>query len=200
MATKFYAVRVGKIPGIYTSWNDCKAVVHGYPAAEYKSFSSMQEAREYIDIDKNKELIKNNKNSAYAYVDGSYNPSTNTYGYGGFIKYASQIEKFSGSGNDKEMASMRNVAGEILGSMAAIKRAVELKLPSIDIYYDYMGVEKWATGEWKRNKTGTIAYYDYIQSVKEKIIINFIKVKGHSGVEGNEEADKLAKSAVGINE
>ena len=51
------------------------------------------------------------------------------------------------------MASMRNVAGEILGgSMAAIKRAVELKLPSINIYYDYMGIEKWAIGEWKRNK------------------------------------------------
>ncbi len=200
MATKFYAVRVGKIPGIYTSWNDCKAVVHGYPAAEYKSFSSMQEAQKYIDFDKDKELIKENKKDAHAYVDGSYNQSTNTYGYGGFIKYNSKIEKFSGSGNDKEMALMRNVAGEILGSMAAIERAVELKLPSIDIYYDYMGIEKWAIGEWKRNKKGTIAYYNYIQSVKDKLVINFIKVKGHSGVEGNEEADKLAKLAVGINE
>ena len=113
MATKFYAVRVGKIPGIYTSWNDCKAVVHGYPAAEYKSFSSMQEAQKYIDFDKDKELIEENKKDAYAYVDGSYNQSTNTYGYGGFIKYNSKIEKFSGSGNDKEMALMRNVAGEI---------------------------------------------------------------------------------------
>ena len=62
MATKFYAVRVGKIPGIYTSWNDCKAVVHGYPAAEYKSFSSMQEAQKYIDFDKDKELIIMNGN------------------------------------------------------------------------------------------------------------------------------------------
>ena len=36
--------------------------------------------------------------------------------------------------------------------------------------------------------------------LKDKLVINFIKVKGHSGVEGNEEADKLAKLAVGINE
>ena len=35
----------------------------------------------------NKELIKENKKDAYAYVDGSYNQSTNTYGYGGFRLY-----------------------------------------------------------------------------------------------------------------
>ena len=64
---------------------------------------------------------------------------------------------------------MRNVAGEVLGSMAAIEKAVELGLEELSIYYDYMGIEMWAKGLWKRNKKGTIAYYDYEKSVKNQI-------------------------------
>ena len=30
MASKFYAVKKGKIPGIYNSWDDCKKMVDGF--------------------------------------------------------------------------------------------------------------------------------------------------------------------------
>ena len=141
---------------------------------------------------------KSTASSCYAFVDGSYNKVTKVYGYGGFLVHDGKKEILQGSGSDAEMASMHNVAGEILGSTAAIQKAIALGIPEIKIYYDYMGIEKWATGGWKRNKKGTIAYYDFIQSVKDQIKIEFVKVKGHSGVEGNEEADRLAKEAAGI--
>ncbi len=195
MAKKYYAVSVGKTPGIYMTWEDCKSMVDGYPGAKYKGFSTIQEAEAFLNnVEGNVLEIR----EPYAFVDGSYNSVTNVYGYGGFLISGGQKYLLQGSGDDEEMASMHNVAGEILGSMAAVEKALELGLQQIDIYYDYAGIEQWATGAWKRNKTGTIAYYDFMQSVKEQIEVCFVKVKGHSGVDGNEEADKLAKQAAGI--
>ena len=194
MAAKYYAVRKGRNTGIYRTWDECKSQVFQYSGAEYKSFTTEQEALEYIGRLKNNDV----KSESYAYVDGSFNIVPGVYGYGGFLVYNNEKYIITGSGSDSEMASMRNVAGEILGSMAAVEKAIELGVKSVDIYFDYMGIRAWALGEWKRNKKGTIAYYDYMQSVKDKIAINFVKVKGHSGVEGNEEADRLAKKAVEI--
>lgn len=197
MATKFYAVRVGRTPGVYYTWDECKSMVHGYPGAVYKSFTTLDEAESFIKSDEELTQTKESQNS-YSFVDGSYNSVTCVYGYGGFLIHNGKKHIITGSGSDEEMASMRNVAGEILGCMAAVKHAIELGIKEMDVYYDYMGIEMWATGAWKRNLKGTIGYYDYMQSIKDVIKINFIKVKGHSGVEGNEEADRLAKTAVGL--
>ncbi|MBO5387143.1 MAG: ribonuclease H family protein [Lachnospiraceae bacterium] len=221
MANKFYAVKIGKTPGIYYNWDDCKANVNGYPGAIYKSFKTIQEANEFMgyqnDISLNAETTKTNKSvtiendnvlevdrnilkdeSPFAFVDGSFNVTNNVYGYGGFLIANGEKYILMGSGDEPEMASMRNVAGEVLGSQAAIKKALELGLSELTIYYDYAGIEMWALGNWKRNKKGTIAYYDYVNSIRHKISLNFVKVKGHSGIDGNEEADRLAKKAVGI--
>lgn len=36
MSSKVYAVKKGRHPGIYNSWDDCKKQVNGYSGAEFK--------------------------------------------------------------------------------------------------------------------------------------------------------------------
>lgn len=197
MAVKYYAVRCGVSPGVYETWEECRENVHGYPGAVYKSFPTRDAAEAFAkgqDAPAAGEALPDN----YAFVDGSFNPKENTYGYGGFLVCGGKREVLQGSGRDEKMASMRNVAGEILGSRAAIERALELGIKDLTIYYDYQGIESWATGAWKREREATAAYHDFVQSAMGQIKISFSKVKGHSGVEGNEEADRLAREAVGI--
>ena len=52
MASKYYAVKKGKVPGIYFNWNDCKAMVDGYQGAVYKRFKTIWKSK--INILKSK--------------------------------------------------------------------------------------------------------------------------------------------------
>ncbi len=45
---QYYAVRIGREPGIYRTWDECKAQVDGYAKAQYKGFGSLEEAEEYM--------------------------------------------------------------------------------------------------------------------------------------------------------
>lgn len=192
---KFYAVKVGRTPGIYTSWDACKNEVDKYKGAIYKSFSTKQEANNFL-VDQTPTF---KEGGLIAYVDGSFNVKTGEYGYGCVLLEGQRvIKEIYGKGSNQEYVSMRNVSGEIIGSEVAISYAIDHGYDTIFIYYDYEGIEKWANGMWKTNKPGTIRYAEFVAQKKKQIDIGFVKVEAHTGDFYNERADQLAKQSVGI--
>ena len=56
----------------------------------------------------------------------------------------------------------------------------ENTVPLLHLYYDYQGIESWATGEWKRNRPRH-RYKESVLRQFKKRAGYFHKVKGHSG-------------------
>ncbi len=58
MKRKFYVVWEGYQPGIYDSWEECKAQVDGYKGARYKAFDSCEDATRAFRRDMDAEAVK----------------------------------------------------------------------------------------------------------------------------------------------
>jgi len=193
---KFYAVRNGKKTGVFNTWDECKEQVNGFKGAEYKSFKTLEEAKNYVDGSDLKKF-EIDENTVEAYVDGSYEHSIKLYGSGVVILKGDEvITSFSVKGNDKDLVDMRNVAGEIEASKIAMNYCIENGIKNLILYFDYEGIEKWCIGAWKTNKVGTINYKKYYDSIKDNLNVKFVKVKAHSGNKYNDEADRLAKLSI----
>lgn len=212
MAKKYYAVKKGLTPGIYTSWADCQAQINGYSGAIFKGFATMEEAKAFIGEEvqvtgKAEQMILpvakeesevSADTDAVAYVDGSYDVTTGSFSYGMVMFYDGKEEHFSKKFEGSDLASMRNVAGEIEGARAAMQFCLDKGIKSVTIYHDYIGIAAWCTGEWKAKQEGTMDYALFYRAASLHVDIHFKKVKGHSGDTYNELADKLAKEALGI--
>ena len=216
---KFYAVKNGIKTGIYQTWAECEAQIKGFSGAQYKSFGSIEEAEKYMisesienkavqsidsieDINNQieKELLELTENEVIAFIDGSYNSTEEKSGFGVIIIDNKGIQtplyKSFTKQYNKDFLELRNVAAELEGVKEAIKWAIAYNKTKIKIYYDYEGIEKWADGSWQAKKDITRQYISFLKEKQALITIEFNKVPAHSGIEYNEQADKLAKNSL----
>ncbi len=139
-----------------------------------------------------------NPKRSYAFVDGSFDPKTKVYGFGGFLvdQYGKR-HYVQGAGDDPSLAKMRNIAGEVLGARAVITLAQRLKMHKLTIFHDYEGIASWPSGKWKCKTTLSKDYAQFVKkAMRNGLHLYFEQVKAHSGIGGNEEADQLAKLAI----
>ena len=244
-AKKYYAVKKGKVTGVFKSWGECRNAVEGYSGARYKGFSTLEEAEEYLsdvpsdrtvkgddfpsapsaerikaspsgqagkekseasvdtDVCQERELQRNAADEIppagglLAYVDGSYDDRIRKYAFGCvFLLPDGRIFTEYGNGNNEQSLRHRNVTGEMLGAMYAVKFAMLNGFRSVEIRYDYQGIEKWVTGEWHSKTELTRKYAVSMREWGKSISICFTKVAAHTNVKYNELADKMAKTGL----
>ena len=132
-----------------------------------------------------------------AYVDGSYDNSLKRYAFGCvFILPDGRIYVEYGNGDKEQSLRHRNVTGEMLGAMYAVKTAMLSGFSKIEIHYDYEGIEKWVTGAWRSRTELTGKYATSMREWGKSVKICFAKVAAHTNVYYNELADRTAKTGL----
>ena len=191
---KYYAIKDDLNHEIVDSWDLCKEHLKNYTKPKYKSFKTKEEAEAFIKD----EILDDNITAPKAYIDGSFDSKTNAYSFGGVLIIDGKEYPYKKKFEPDEYSSLRNVAGEIQGAGFIIAYAVKKGIKELHIFYDYLGIEKWFTHEWKANSKIAIDYQILADRVKDQIKVYFHKVKSHTNNHYNDYADKLAKEALGL--
>lgn len=215
---KYYAVKVGRVPGIYTTWNECQAQVNKFSGAVFKSFDTLSEVNAYMGVETIPIVLpivpfpsvpqSTDDDSLHIYTDGSHQRSKGYLGIGAWIKYKGREynlslevtpQLLSEYGISNDLCS--NPTAEFLAFAEVIRRITHIRRPIV-FYNDYIGIQMWMTGMWNANESYIIKIRDMcINTIKMyNLYVSYVHVKGHSGVEGNEKADKLAGGNYNIDE
>ncbi len=126
------------------------------------------------------------------YVDGSC--INGCVGYGIVILEDEKIiAELSGRISEDLVQGTNQVAGELFAVKKAIEWCQEKGIEEISIFYDYEGIEKWVSGNWKAKNPITQEYADFIS--KSGVKIDWHKINSHTGDAMNERADKLARES-----
>ncbi|MGQ9609593.1 MAG: RNase H family protein [bacterium] len=131
------------------------------------------------------------------YVDGSC--INGCVGYGIVILENEKIiAELSGTVPENLVQGTNQVAGELFAVKKAIEWCQRNNVKEISIFYDYEGIEKWVSGNWKAKNPVTQEYVDFIS--KSGIKIHWYKIHSHTGDPMNERVDRLARESCSSSE
>ena len=214
MASKFYAVRKGKKPGIYSTWDECKNQVNGFPGAEYKSFKTKSEANAYMGLSQPAKNIApkiTKSGSITLYSDGGSRNHGNKLGQhvkdddkaawayliikDGKKYYASDGE-FGATNNKMEVLGLVNALQYIIDQgwqNESINAILDSKYVLDSITKGWLN--SWRRRGWKKSDGTIIKNKNEFMQLSALLgqfkHLNFKWTKGHADNSGNNFVDKL---------
>ena len=212
---KYYAVAVGRRIGIYRHWASCKVQIDGIANAKYRRFNDHEQALKYmteipkeIPIPEQAFLIPHPKvkKEAIVYTDGACLRNGMPNASGGLGVYWPSMPQHNIS--TRFEGKQTSIRAELQAVITAIRQAKQLGVECLTIYTDSHFViqcavawlPKWKKNGWIASKGASVKNredleeLDRAMSAMKQII--WKAVPAHTGVKGNEEADKLANMAV----
>jgi ribonuclease HI len=222
VAKKYYVVWVGKKTGIFTDWPTAQSQVKGHAGAKFKSYKNLQEAEAAFASPplppqrKAKTKSSSSKAAAFSadpnfdvhiYCDGGCDPNPGKAGSGVVVYQTGKLVEMyhglfepNGTNNTAELNALHQA---MLLAEGKLGEGLTVQILS-DSSYSVKAMTEWAAGwqakSWKR-KTGELANADLIKTMYDLYCrierdISIIHVKAHSGIEGNELADRLSTLAM----
>jgi ribonuclease HI len=214
---KYYAIAVGRKPGIYTNWPDAQAQVKGFPGAKFKGFGTKVAAQEWLEnpvygtagskrprkpqSKYPKQDVQPQKDEITIYTDGGSINNPGPGGYGAVIIDDGEYREFTGG-----YRLTTNNRMELMGCIVALKNLPATDKPVAlysDSSYVVNGINKGWAVKWRQNgwlksdKRPAVNpdLWDALLNLIDKFNIRFNWVKGHAGNPMNERCDELAVSA-----
>ncbi len=129
-------------------------------------------------------------NFTHIYVDGSYKNGGFGYGYA-VIKNDSVVHKEYGVVDEEVFRTQRNIGGEFVSVISALRYCKKNNIENVIIYFDYWGISKFVNGSWKPKSESSEAYLQRFNEIGINPV--FVKVEAHQSVKWNEFVDQLAK-------
>lgn len=133
------------------------------------------------------------------YTDGSGDYRSKCGGWGAVIKFKKKELEISGSQTDTTVNRMEMMAA--IKALKAVKKPAKIKLFTDSQYLQrgaHRHIYSWSRNNWALAERRELKNLDLWRKILKQIRrhrVTWIWIRGHSGIEGNERADRLANAA-----